>query len=268
MDARIIEEEKCDADSACHRYLRCGTDVDSLIIEKMNNLNIDNASTTSETQKTKPKDKNKGTGAGGANTNKNGLKHEENNSVIKHAYRTRMLTIEDVIVHTGMDTKKEKMLHNTPNLCMATFNTSVGTFDMIHARKKKLPFIMERLGVDPVPNAKKAHGCKEPDEAYVYRNASTQILFIIEKKYQQEGGSVVEKVQGADFKRDNYKKQYPGYRIEYMFVFSEWFRDKMDAELEHLDEINVPVFWDDGSDTMNRVIDHMAGVVLGTSASM
>lgn len=240
-----------------------GTIDELLCIQKMGDLHI---SESTETQKTKTKAKNKGTGAGGANTNKNGLEHEEKNSVIKHAQSTRALTMEDIVVHTDMNAKNKKKLCKAPHLCMATFNASVGPFDMIHARRKNLSFIMERLGVIPIPDAKKAHGCKEPDEAYIYRNASTRILFIIEKKYQQGDGSVIEKVQGADFKRNNYKKQYPGYQIEYLFVFSRWFREAMDAELEFLNEIQVPVFWDDGHGTMSRVIDHMFDVVARASA--
>tara|TARA_B110000483_G_C18148773_1_gene524547 strand:+ start:369 stop:1193 length:825 start_codon:yes stop_codon:yes gene_type:complete len=233
-----------------------------LCIEKMGDLHI-NESVPTETQKTKAK--NKGTGAGGANTNKNGLKHEEKNSVIKHAQSTRALTMEDIVIRTDMNAKNKRKLCNTPHLCMATFNANVGTFDMIHARKKNLSFMMKRLG--PIPDAKRGHGCKDPDEAYIYRNASTRILFIIEKKYQQKKGSVIEKMQGADFKRNNYKKQFPGYQIEYMFVFSEWFREEMDAELEFLNEIQVHVFWDDGPGTMSRVIGHMLDVVACASES-
>jgi hypothetical protein len=62
-----------------------------------------------------------------------------------------------------------------------------------------------------------------PDNAiYVVLNNT---LYIIEIKYQEVAGSVDEKLQTCDFKKKQYMKlfSYLNYRIEYIYVLSDWF---------------------------------------------
>ena len=64
-----------------------------------------------------------------------------------------------------------------------------------------------------------------PDDAlYVILN---NILYIIELKYQQVGGSVDEKLQTCDFKKKQYKKLMSQLNIdvEYIYILSDWFRN-------------------------------------------
>jgi hypothetical protein len=78
----------------------------------------------------------------------------------------------------------------------------------------------------------KAHGCKNPDECFIDKNRKT--IFIIEKKFQQVGGSVCEKIQTPDFKVWQYRRTFPLYQIVYIYCLSEWFKDNCKAELEYL----------------------------------
>lgn len=64
-----------------------------------------------------------------------------------------------------------------------------------------------------------------PDDAlYVILN---NVLYIIEIKFQQVGGSVDEKLQTCDFKKKQYKKLMSQLNIdvEYIYIFNDWFKD-------------------------------------------
>ena len=87
----------------------------------------------------------------------------------------------------------------------------------------------------------KAHGCKHPDECYIDENTKT--IFIIEKKFQQCGGSVCEKIQTPDFKLWQYDRTFPKFKIVYIYCLSEWFKNNCKAELEYLKEKQFPFFW-------------------------
>ena len=62
-----------------------------------------------------------------------------------------------------------------------------------------------------------AHGCKDPDAAYIKDN----YIFSIEKKFQEKGGSVVEKLQTAVFKRDHYNILYPNHNVILIYCLSK-----------------------------------------------
>lgn len=64
-----------------------------------------------------------------------------------------------------------------------------------------------------------------PDDAlYVILN---NVLYIIEIKFQQVGGSVDEKLQTCDFKKKQYKKLMSQLNIdvEYIYIFNDWFKN-------------------------------------------
>ena len=64
-----------------------------------------------------------------------------------------------------------------------------------------------------------------PDDAlYVILN---NVLYVIEIKFQQVGGSVDEKLQTCDFKKKQYKKLMSllNIDVEYVYILSDWFRD-------------------------------------------
>ena len=64
-----------------------------------------------------------------------------------------------------------------------------------------------------------------PDECFI--NEARRTAFIIEKKFQNNSGSVDEKLPGCDFKRKEYEKLFRPirYYVEYVYVFNGWFHD-------------------------------------------
>jgi len=172
----------------------------------------------------KIKIENKGTGAGGDNTNKNGLSYE----VITDLKTDFTIIKEDkdftIIKFNGFNTKFTRLI------------------------KKQL---FKHKG-NKESKIKKAHGCKEPDECYIDENKKN--IFILEKKFQQCGGSVCEKLQTTDFKLNHYKKHFPEYNIVYIFCLSKWFEENCQAELEYLEEKKIPVFWGNNKNYKQQII--------------
>ena len=136
---------------------------------------------------------NKGTGAGGANTNKNGLSYEK---------------------YTDLKCKyKSCNFIKKYNIYEVQFEGYERTF--IKAHKSTLHKYMKMIGqfnlsITPVA------GCKEPDEAYI--NKEKNIVFIIEKKFQQRTGSVDEKIQTGYFKKMHYEELFPNFKIYYIEI--------------------------------------------------
>lgn len=66
----------------------------------------------------------------------------------------------------------------------------------------------------------------EPDHAIFVKDRNT--LFIIEVKFQQVPGTVDEKLQTCDFKREQYTRLVHAlnWRIEYVYVLNDWFMKK------------------------------------------
>ena len=170
---------------------------------------------------------NKGTGAGGSKTNKNGLPYEELSDL-----RTEYKIIS-----------KEK------HFTKIQFNLS----DKKYLSTKKSNFFKCMKGkIDT--NITKAHGCKEPDECYIYEEDNeNKIIFIIEKKFQQGSGSVCEKIQSPDFKIWQYSRTFPEYQIVYIYCLSDWFKENCKAELEYLEQKNIPVFWGNDKEYKSQI---------------
>lgn len=83
-------------------------------------------------------------------------------------------------------------------------------------------------------------GCKSPDECYI--NEETKHVIVIEKKFQNVGGSVCEKIQTAPFKKLFFEKLLPTYKITYAYVLSKWFENNCAEVIEILKEnFNIPI---------------------------
>uniref|UniRef100_A0A6C0JWR8 Uncharacterized protein n=1 Tax=viral metagenome TaxID=1070528 RepID=A0A6C0JWR8_9ZZZZ len=159
--------------------------------------------------------KNKGTGAGGSKTNTNGLPYEELTELNTHyEIKKTHKNGKEIVFNINKDTP-----------FIATKQSNVFKYMDKHMNK----------------SINRAHGCKRPDECFI--NENTKQIFIIEKKFQQIGGSVCEKIQTAEFKRRHYNKLFPDYDAVYMYCLCDWFKLNCKAELEDLKEINIPVFW-------------------------
>tara|TARA_B100000524_G_scaffold341574_1_gene235786 strand:+ start:76 stop:786 length:711 start_codon:yes stop_codon:yes gene_type:complete len=161
---------------------------------------------------------NKGTGAGGSNTNKNGLPYE----------KITELKNEYTIIDSKKHYKKIK------------FNNSDKEF-IIVKQSGLFKYMENKINKDIV----KAHGCKNPDECFI--DELDKRIFIIEKKFQQTGGSVCEKIQTSNFKIWQYSRTFcHKYKIIFCYCLSNWFKENCKAEIEYLKFNKVPVFW--GSD--------------------
>lgn len=124
--------------------------------------------------------------------------------------------------------------------------------------KKNFKKEMETKGVYDA-NIIRGHGCKEPDSAYI--NHEHKIVVIIEKKTQKGGGSICEKVQTAVFKLGNYKKQFPTYHVEYVFVLANWYKNNIPAELLYLKDENIPVFWGDEEEWDTKILVFFSALI-------
>jgi len=167
---------------------------------------------------------NKGTGAGGSNTNKNGLPYEE---------------ITDLKTNYNVFEKN-------PYYNLIKFNNSETEFKMTKQSK-----LFKCMHDNINHNIVKAHGCKNPDECFIDENKKN--IFIIEKKFQQIGGSVCEKIQTPDFKIWQYSRTFPKYNIVYIYCLSEWFKENCKSELEYLTYKNVPVFWGNDEEYKTKI---------------
>ncbi|MBU1093341.1 MAG: hypothetical protein KKH01_02635 [Firmicutes bacterium] len=71
-----------------------------------------------------------------------------------------------------------------------------------------------------------------PDDVlYLYKKrvfCQAKKVFIIEKKYQEDNGSVDEKLQTCDFKLKTYKKLFRSItrKVEYIYVLSDWYKNE------------------------------------------
>jgi len=175
---------------------------------------------------------NKGTGAGGAKTNENGLKYEK-----KSGLSMLFTIIEEV----------EK------NITKVSFENDAGvSIPFIYVKKKEFLKYLKSAINENIPIA---HGCKEPDECYI--NENTKIIFIIETKYQQTGGSVCEKLQTAPVKKEHFRELFPTYKIEYIYCLSPWFKENCKYELILLERANIPVFWGNSSTYKKDIVDYI-----------
>ena len=174
--------------------------------------------------------KNRGSGAGGANTNLNGLAFENKTSLKKYIINIRKENGFPVVKFPECDK------------------------EFIYLSKCQLQKYMKYKG--EMTDAPKMHGAKEPDQCYV--NESNKNLFILEDKFQQTTGSVVEKIQTVNAKIDNYKEQYPTYNIKYIYCLSNWFKNNIQAELKFLEKHNIPIFWGDDKNFHKNLIEYIS----------
>lgn len=85
-----------------------------------------------------------------------------------------------------------------------------------------------------------------PDDALLMYETNT--LFIIEKKFQHDAGSVDEKLQTCDFKKKQYTKLMRplGISVEYCYYLSDWFKDaKYRDTLDYIISVDCRYFFDE-----------------------
>lgn len=168
----------------------------------------------------------KGAGAGGSNTNKNGLSYENKTSLeSEYTLKIKNRYYEEIYFNQN----KEKKYY---------FTKQGNLFQFL---KNDINTLID-----------KAHGCKNPDECFI--DNEQKYIFIIEKKFQQVGGSVCEKIQTAPFKLWQYQRTFPKYKIIYIYCLSDWFKNNCKAELDYLKLNNIPIFWGSDIEYKNNIV--------------
>jgi hypothetical protein len=83
-----------------------------------------------------------------------------------------------------------------------------------------------------------------PDEAIHVLSNNT--MYIIEMKFQKVGGSVDEKLQTCDFKKQIYERLLKGVvdKVGYCYVLSDWFKKKEYKDtLDYIDSVGCKYFF-------------------------
>lgn len=135
---------------------------------------------------------------GGAQTNANGLQFEQTTS-LDDALQNAGYTVRRCYVYRG--------------------STQVG---MSVQKRNLYSMFLEPNGIDYRDFNSKQW---QPDECFI--NFEHRVAFVIEKKFQNNSGSVDEKLPGCHFKKREYEKLFRplGYAVEYLYVFNDWFHD-------------------------------------------
>lgn len=176
--------------------------------------------------------RNRGTGAGGANTNATGLSYEAKTDLSTEYSITVNSTEPSTTPANHEPQQKDKYTR-------IKFTGSDKVF--IKANKSELHKIMTELK-EINTELEPASGCKNPDEAYI--SLDDKRVFIIEKKFQQTGGSVDEKIQTGVFKQYHYGKLFPNFAVSYIYCLSDWFKkSEYKSVLEYLRDNHIPIFW-------------------------
>ena len=135
---------------------------------------------------------------GGARTNENGLRFEQETS------------LEHALINAGYTITNRNTIKDDHNNCL-------GIIAPKHSFYKR---ILEPEGINWQDYISKK---LLPDEALL--NFSNNTVYIIEKKFQHDSGSVDEKLQTCDFKKKQYQKllRDTPYDVEYLYVCNDWF---------------------------------------------
>ena len=135
---------------------------------------------------------------GGARTNENGLRFEQETS------------LEHALINAGYTITNRNVIIDENDNCL-------GIIAPKHSFYKR---ILEPEGINWQDYISKK---LLPDEALL--NFANNTVYIIEKKFQHDSGSVDEKLQTCDFKKKQYQKllRDTPYDVEYLYVCNEWF---------------------------------------------
>ena len=157
---------------------------------------------------------------GGARTNENGLKFEQETS------------LADALENAGYYIDREGFV--------SIGNEDVG---LIESKHKLYSRILEPNGIyweDYISQR------LLPDEALL--NFKNGTVYIIEKKFQHDSGSVDEKLQTCDFKKKQYQKLFSStpYYVEYLYVCNDWFKQRCYSDVhEYINDVGCHIFFNE-----------------------
>ena len=158
---------------------------------------------------------------GGARTNKNGLRFEQETSLSDALYYAGYVVLHDGTVSNGAGER----------------------LGMLAQKYKLYSRILEPNGINWEEYISKR---LLPDEAFY--NYTNRTMYIIEKKFQHDSGSVDEKIQTCDFKKKQYQKLFAPLRIrvEYIYVCNDWFTQSMyDNVHEYIHSVGCHIFFNE-----------------------
>ena len=167
---------------------------------------------------------------GGAQTNINGLFFEQATS------------LDATLSSIGYSIKSSDRIDGINEVWLKT------NFIGYSTPKRKIYKFLQYKGIDYTTINSKGW---EPDEAFI--NEGNHTVYIIEKKFQNGGGSVDEKLPGCDFKKKEYEKLFNpiGYNVVFIYVFNDWFMQPVYKDtLQYIASVNclycfneIPIQW-------------------------
>ena len=159
---------------------------------------------------------------GGANTNRNGLDFE------------RETSLNDALINIGYYVKDYIIYDKNYNFI--GLSVSQYSFYKIFLEKEYWDVNTTPICLGPIIDWSYFNSKRwKPDEAFV--SYTNKTVYIIEKKYQEQAGSVDEKLLSCDFKKWEYEKlcNPKGYNVEFIYVLSDWFKqDKYKNMLDYI----------------------------------
>lgn len=170
------------------------------------------------------------TSGGGAKTNKNGKAYE------KHTMISKVLQKNSFEIN-----KKDEVWKN---------NVFYG-YNVPQGKIYKKNGLLNKMGINWEDHISKKW---QPDECFV--NINTKTIYIIEKKFQEQSGSVDEKLATCDFKKREYKKLFSksDYKVEYIYFLCDWFKSSRYKDyIDYIIETNCKYYI--GNDVPNNILE-------------
>lgn len=157
---------------------------------------------------------------GGAQTNINGLQFEQSTS------------LNEALINAGFTIENSYQVYLNEQFIGLSINKA--KFSTVFLRSHRIDY--------REINSKRW----EPDEAFV--NELNHTVYIIEKKFQEKGGSVDEKLATFPFKKLEYEKLLApiGYNVVYIYVLSSrWFNvPKYQDYFDYMNDLGCPYYFD------------------------
>ena len=158
---------------------------------------------------------------GGAKTNENGLLFEQETNLKK------------AMIAAGYNVNNDNTVEDYDG-------NQLGIIAPKHSFYK---LILEPEGIDWTKRISKK---LLPDEAFL--NFANNTVYIIEKKFQNDSGSVDEKLQTCSFKKQQYEKLLSGtpYTVEYLYVCNDWFKQDCYRDVhEYIESMGCYIFFNE-----------------------
>ena len=167
---------------------------------------------------------------GGNKTNINGLAFERDTDLLDIFERLDNFKVEIITPEKAAKTRYAKIYKS---------NEHIGNF------YEKDSLYRELFEPEGYNYKEKEYSLLKPDS--VFLNIKNKTAYVIEKKFQSGGGSVDEKLQTCDFKKNFYYQpmfQKLGYKTEFYFVLSDWFDSKSKSLVfEYIEKVKCKYFF-------------------------